>query len=307
VSFDANLYAALQQADPAQAAAYISQFANPQSPAPSPLPQVQQPQSQSQYAPNPSQQAQQPQPTLARGTLEDFYSQPSSGGGGKSATTYFKNKPQGSWLHFRVNRDITNADVQQMTDVNNVPQKWKYGPLADKPKFNLIVPGTVVASGDGQHVLTHPEGELRLWLKPGPVTDSFRAALAAAGEDSGFPKAGSEIVMISAGEKAGKQGYSPTKLYDFQYVAPSGETAANPTAAAPGVPTAPVAATAPPAPTAPANPIDFSQLPPTAPTLQAPIAPIPGATAVSPTPVTQAPVPNIAEDKAALLARLQGN
>jgi hypothetical protein len=271
------------QADPAQAATYIAQFSAPAAPqAPAPLPQVQQPQAQSQYAPNSSQQAQQPQPTLARGTLEDFYNQPSSGGG-KSATSYFNNKPQGAWLHFRVNRDITNADVQQMTDVNNVPQKWKFGPLAGEPKFNLIVPGTVVASGDGQHVLTHPEGELRLWLKPGPVTDSFRAALAAAGEDSGFPKAGSEIVMISAGEKAGKQGYSPTKLYDFQYVAPSGETAA-PAAVSSAPPTTPVS------PVTPAV---------------APVAPT--APAAAPAPATTAPVPNIAEDKAALLARLQGN
>lgn len=313
MAFDPNKYAQLQAIDANLAAQYLASEtqAAPAAPAPQPTfqaPAAPQAQAQSQYAPNPGQQAQQPQPELARGTLEDFYSQPTSSNGGKGASQYFKNKPVGSWLQFRVDRDITNADVSQLTDVNNVPQTWKYGPMAGKPKFQLVVPGTVLASSDGTHGQVFESGTLRLYLKPGPVTDAFRAALQAGGENSGFPKGGSEIVMIGAGEKQNKAGYSATKLYDFRYTAPNGQvtegqvgvspgglvTAANPVAAqtpeAPAATTVPVAAPVPPTPTAP------PAAPPAAPAAATPAE----------VPAPNAPVGPGGETREELLARLQG-
>ena len=270
MSFDANVYQQLAAVSPEAAQQYLAAETQqaPAAPAPVQAPTFQPPQAQSQFTPAaPSA----PAPELARGTFDDFFSQPSASNGGKGATSYFRGKagplrPKGSWIQFTVDRDITNADVSQMTKFGtNVPETWQYGPMAGKPKFQLIIPATVVASGDNQHGQVFENGAVKLYLKPGVVTDSFRAALAAAGEPSGLPKAGSVITMIMGDEKPNKSG-NPTQLYDFQYQAPQ------------SVPTAPAEAPAPAAPVA---------------------APVPSAPA--------APAPAASDAKAALLAQLQGN
>lgn len=302
MAFDPNKYAQLQAIDANLAAQYLAsetQSAAPATPPPPPGinfndPKFQAPQAQSAYVPQAQTQAQQPQPELARGTLEDFYSQPAASNGGKGATQFFgsvqkgNRKPDGTWLQMRIDRDITNADVSQLTDTNNVPQTWKYGPMAGKPKFQLTIPATAIGSSDGTHLQFFEGGAVRLYLKPGPVTDAFRAALQAGGESSGFPKAGSQLVMIAAGQKANKGNYSPTMLYDFRYTAPNGsETPEAP--AAPGTP-----------------PADNPQ----APVPPAPPAPPVEAPSTQPAPPPVAPVENPGDDKeaerAALLAKLQG-
>lgn len=304
VAFDPNKYAQLQAIDANLAAQYLAsetQSAAPATPPPPPGinfndPKFQAPQAQSAYVPQAQQQAQQPQPELARGTLEDFYSQPAASNGGKGATQFFgsvqkgNRKPDGTWLQLRIDRDITNADVSQLTDTNNVPQTWKYGPMAGKPKFQLTIPATAIGSSDGTHLQFFEGGAVRLYLKPGPVTDAFRAALQAGGEPSGFPKAGSQLVMIAAGQKANKGNYSPTMLYDFRYTAPNGsETPAapeNPPADNPQIPV-------PPAP-----------VPPVEPPATPPAPPAPPATPVSPP--AEAPGDDKKDERAALLAKLQG-
>lgn len=334
MAFDPNIYAQLAAVNPQAAAAYLTAETQSQSPVTGPQSQAQftpppPPQAQSQYAPNPQAQAQQPQPEAARGTMEDFYNQPSASNGGKGASQYFgslqhgNRKPDGSWLQFRVDRDINHNDVSQLTDTNNVLRTWTYGPLAGKPMFQLTVPGTVLASGDGLHTQFFDNGAVRLYLKPGPVTDNFRAALQAGGEDSGFPKAGSVLTMIAAGQKANKGNYSPTMLYDFRYDAPDGTPAsvsAAPASAPPPVtqvpPTAPVAPAPLPA-TAPAPPMATPPLAIDIPPTAAPAAPPAPATVP---PVTTAPAPQVAAAPAAaeasdpaanpalaaLLSKLQG-
>jgi hypothetical protein len=289
MAFDATVYAQLASVSPEAAAAYLA--SNPATPAaapaPAPQPTFQAPQAQSQYAPTPQAQAQQPAPELARGTLEDFFNQPSAGNGGKTATSYFKDpagaeKAEGSWLQFNVDRDITHADVSQMTEYGtNIPMTWKYGPMKDKPKFQLTIPGTAVASGDNDHPRLFEGGALRLYLKPGPVTDAFRAALQAGGESSGFPKGGSTLVMIKGGKKPNKTG-NPTQLYEFRYTAPNGQAVSAQAEVAPEPVAAPVA---PPVPAAPAVP-------------EAPAVPAPVAAPAAPS--------DVDAEKAALLAKLQG-
>lgn len=296
MAFDPNKYAQLQAIDANLAAQYLaSETQNaPAAPAvPQPQFQAPAPQPQSQYAPQAQTQAQQPQPELARGTLEDFYSQPAASNGGKGATQFFgsvqkgNRKPDGTWLQLRIDRDITNADVSQLTDTNNVPQTWKYGPMAGKPKFQLTIPATAIGSSDGTHLQFFESGAVRLYLKPGPVTDAFRAALQAGGESSGFPKAGSEIVMIAAGQKANKGNYSPTMLYDFRYTAPNGQV----TEARMGVPTG--------------GHFDSNAQPPAPAPVAAPPA-VPPVATPAPATAAEAPADSKEAERAALLAKLQG-
>lgn len=259
-----------------------------------------------------------PQPVLARGTLEDYLDQPTGGGGPATSKFFTPQRPQGSWLHVRVTRDLNNADVRQQTDKFGKPLTF---PSSGKPKFVLIIPCQVLNSSDpasSQH--EYSDGSITVWLK-GVPSDSFKAAMAAAGVSDPAKAlalgqlAGAEFFMISAGTKQFGTG-NPANMFDFRYTPtgrelletaePVAPAAVPPTAPpapaltpavpavvppppAPGVPPAPPAAVAPPAPP-PAPPV------PAAP--PAPVAdPYPGYYQASdgqwyPNPATQtAPVP----------------
>lgn len=325
MSFDANTYQQLNAVNPAAAAAYLQATigvpagVSPVMSATPPPPAA--PVAQGQYV-NPA--ALQPAPQLARGTLEDFYSQPTGAGGGPAVTSKFFNKrPQESWLDMEVTADVTNADVRQQTTPQGIPQIFKDG----RPKFVLVVKVNVLASSDGTHPVEFPDGLGSLWIK-GALADELRRAMAAAGDASGYPKAKARIVMVSKGEQASRTpGFSPTKLYQLQYAAPaqtlqqtaqaaSGFSPADPTpalpaappatvpglviASSPAAPAAPVLTTIPaavtPAPPVVTSAVPTAAVPTAAPAVSAPLAP----DFAPPAP------PALGEDKAALLARLQG-
>lgn len=252
------------------------------------------------YAPQPSypvpgypaQPAAPQAPVLARGTLEDYLNQPTAGGGA-AVTKFFGTRPQGSWLQLQITRDLTNADVRQQTDANNVPQTYKDG----KPKFVLVLQVTVLQSSDGSHPAVFPEGQASIWLK-GVTSDAFKASLAAAGianPDAALSNGnlgGAVIVMQSAGEKASNRpGFSATKLYTFTYTPNGRET--QPSSDVP--PTAP--ATAVPAPAQVAVPPAVQYAPPQPPQGAPPVmqmAPVPPAapTGFAP-PAAPAPAPGL--------------
>jgi hypothetical protein len=239
----------------------------------------------------PQQYAQQgpppPQQVLARGTLEDFLDQPSGGGGAATSKFFTPQRPQGSWLHLRVARDINSTDVRQQTDKFNTPLTFK---STGKPKFQTLVPCQLLDSTDPatcQQVF--PDGNVTVYLKGIPF-DAFKAAMVAAGVKDPVKAfasgqlGGAEFYMISAGQKQYGNG-NPTNLFDFQYT-PNGRennavavdpTAAVPEAAAPAqVPAqAPQYASAPP------------PSPMTAPATTPP--PAPPAPAASPYPAPSAP------------------
>ena len=250
MSFDAETYKLLIAADPASAAAYLVAN-NPAAAAPASVPQVNftpptasQPQAQpSNGYSNPA--AVQPAPVLARGTLEDFYNQPTSGGGGPSVTSKFFNKRiQGSWLQLEVVSDVTNADVRQQTDPSGKPQTFKDG----RPKFVLVVKVKVSGSSDGTHVTEFPDGLGSIWVK-GVLADELKRAMAADGDATGYPRAGAQIVMVSAGEQAARTvGFAATKLYQLQYAGPARDLQAVAQAANPMDPTVASATAATPAP-----------------------------------------------------------
>jgi hypothetical protein len=316
--FDPNVYAQLSNIDPAAAAQYLATTqatATPPPPAAVPQATFQQPNLQQGF----QQQAAAPQQVAARGTLEDFFNQPSGGGGPSVTSKFFNKRPQGSWLQLTVLADVTNADVQHQKTPQGVLQYFKKNGQDDltRPKLVLVVKVQVTGSSDGSHVTEFPDGQASLWLKKGPVTDDLIRAMTAAGDPSGYPKAGAQMVMQSSGELASRTvGFSATKLYTFQYAAPAGSVDLQAIAqAASGFPTSPVPATtaAPvpaaailPTPPVAAVPPSTSTSPATAPSLTTPTAP-----AAAPTDFTLPPPPAVVDDpkaaeRAALLMKLQG-
>jgi len=317
MQFDPQAYAAIAATNPQAAADYLAACSAPAAPAaPAAAPQIQaQPQAQAQQGySNPL--AANPAPQLARGTLEDFYSQPTSGSAPSITSKFFTKRAMGSWLSLEVTRDVTNADVRQQTTPQGQPQTFRDG----RPKFVLVVPVKVTGSSDGTHVTEFPDGEGSLWVK-GVLADELRRAMTAAGDPSGYPKGGAQIVMQSAGEKASRTpGFSATKLYALQYAGPVGvaaEAIANPTtqipsatapvpSAAPAISAAPVTATPPTPASTPALTSVPSAPVPTG-TASAPAIGVPATTEVPAANFTP-PVPQVGTpDKNELLARLHGN
>lgn len=312
MTFDPNTYAQLAAIDPNAAASYLAFTQQPQAPSvsapPLPQPQFQQPQYQAQPQGYSNPAAVTPPPVLARGTLEDFYSQPTGGSAPSVTSKFFGKRPQGAWLQLTVDADATNADVRQQTTPDGKPQTFRDG----RPKFALVVKVHVTGSSDGTHVTEFPDGEASLWVK-GVLADELRRAMTAGGDPSGYPKGGAVIVMQSVGEKPARTpGFSATKLYSLQYAGPQRDLQAIAQAANPVNPTTLTpSATAPapsPAPATPGVPATGTVTPP-APVLTAPL--VQGTTALpaaalTPPPAAPTSAPTLDADKAALLARLQG-
>ncbi len=294
---------------------------------PSPQYPAQQP-PQGYYPPQP--QAAPPAPVLARGTLEDYNDQPEAAGGGPSVTKFHagvngQSLPAGSWAHVRVTRNLNNTDVHQDTDyLTKLPKTFKDG----TPKFTLWAPVQVIATSDpATAAQAFPEGTATLYVK-GELKSAIKGAMTQAGlnADALFKNGewgGADIIVFSAGEKPSGRGLNPTKLWQAQYSPGQGQPA----------PQAPQAVQAP-APVTPPAPVAYStqpgnigqggyvQGPPASgpadqvPAFLAPGGGHPAPQAPVPAPQFQPPAPpqppqvqqapNLAEDKAALLARLQG-
>lgn len=327
MQFDPQAYAAIAATNPQAAADYLAACSAPAA-APSPDYRGNPPAPQPQAQPQPNQgysnpAAVTPAPQLARGTLEDFYNQPTGGSAPSITSKFFNKRAMGSWLQLEVTRDVTNADVRQQTTPQGQPQTFRDG----RPKFVLVVPVKVTGSSDGTHVAEFPDSEGSLWVK-GTLADELRRAMTAAGDPSGYPKGGAQIVMQSAGEKASRTpGFSATKLYALQYAGPVGVAAeayanqqpdlqavaqaanpVNPTTQIPQIPSAPAAAPAPAisavTTTPPVTPAPAMTTAPALPTTPS----VPAATAEVPQATFNAPAPNVAApDKNELLARLHGN
>lgn len=308
MSFDPTIYAQLVAASPEAANAYLASTQAPAAapaPVPAPVAAPAVPQATFQQA----QSAAQPQ--AARGTLEDFFNQPTGGGGPSVTSKFFNQRIQGSWLQLTVASDVTNADVQHQKTPQGVLQYFKKNGQDDltRPKLVLVVKVQVTGSSDGTHTTVFPDGQASLWLKKGPVTDNLCAAMAAAGDPSGFPKGGAQMVMQSAGEQASRTvGFNATKLYDFQYAAPAATADPTPSVTAPAPSIAPAIAAA---------PVTVAEVPPTAPTAPATqtVAAPPAVPTVSAPPAVPAPAPNftappappqISVNREALLAQLSG-
>lgn len=178
----------------------------PQQPqAPQPYPQ------QPVYAQPPVQQFPQapaiPAQPLANGTLDDFYSQPSVGGG---PSISWKGKPDGTTYVGVVARDVTSGDVVHDTDPQTKqPKYYRDG----RPMYSMKIPLSRVQSPE------FPEGEANLWIR-GSLREELTRAMSEAGL-TGSPVAGDVIQVTLVGRKPG-QGAIPKNIFSIVYQRPGG-------------------------------------------------------------------------------------
>jgi hypothetical protein len=172
----------------------------PQGYPPAPQPQYQQPYAAPQ-AP--------PQQPLARGTLSDFYGQPSGGGG-----PALKFSQIGQSYAGVIARDVTDADIRQQTAFQTgVPLTYRDG----SPKLAMIVP-ILLASGPTPEF---PEGIANWWVKGGDRDELLRAMQAAGAQPDADgvyrPRGGDPISVTYTHDKPGRAGMNATKMKAVQY------------------------------------------------------------------------------------------
>ena len=144
------------------------------------------------YAPQGYGQPPVPQgPPLANGTLEDFYGQPSLGGG-KGIS--WKSVPDGFTVWGVVSRPIGNGDVFQDTDpMTKQPRFFRDG----RPKLSMQVPLKLLVPIPG-----YTDGEARLFLR-GQLRDETTRAMQEAGAQEGPPEAGAFMAVTLTHRKPG--------------------------------------------------------------------------------------------------------
>lgn len=188
-----------QQAPPQQ------QFpAQPQYPMAPPAPQYP---AQQQYPGQPAYGAPQPPPVqLANGSIDDYYSQPSAGGG---PSISWKDQPNGATVVGIVARDVTDGDIQQDTDPKTgQPKTYRDG----RPQFVMKVTLTVQPSP------TFPDGEAALWVR-GQMRDELVQAMGQAGV-KGAPQKGA-VLQVTLVERKPGRGAIPKNVYSVSYTPPN--------------------------------------------------------------------------------------
>lgn len=303
-------------------------YAPPQPQYPAPAPQQayppQFPQAPQQVYPAPAAPVyQQPYPApapaapaqpLAQGTLDDFYNQPSSGGGPS-----LKFEQVGQRYVGVVSRPLGPGDVQQQTDTQGRPLFFRDG----RPKWVMKVPLQMQPSQQ------YPDGQAQ-WYVKGGARDELTRAMAEAGAPAGPPEQGAVLDITFVSTRPSGQGMNPAKVFRVVYTPPQGTGAPSPAPV-----TAPVEQQAQPQPQVqqapqyiepPAQP-QYAPTPapaPQAPVAQAPVqqpavqpqAPVPPAAQQAPAPGLPAPAgpaqgglqapPGLDPEQAALLARITG-
>lgn len=192
------------------------------------------------YAPAPP-----PQP-LATGTIDDFYNQPSSGGGAALKFPVIGTRYVGI-----VTRPVGSGDVIQQTNTQGVPQFYKDG----RPKFVMKVPLQM------QPTAEFPDG-LAQWYVKGQARDELVRAMAEAHAPEGPPEAGAVLDITFSSTRSAGVGMNDAKLFTVRYTRPQG---AAPAPAAPS----PVAGTEQPPPAPAQQPVP-QYAPPPAPATYAP-------------------------------------
>lgn len=216
-----------------------------------------------------------PQQPLATGSIDDFYNQPTTGGG---PSISWKDKPVGTWYAGIVARDVTNGDIQQQTNFQTKqPEFYRDG----RPKFTMKVPLTI---DPAQHP-EFPEGEASFYVR-GQARDELSRAMSEAGA-SGAPKAGDYIVVVLVQRKPSGQGMNPSNVVQITYTPAAGASSPAPATPQPEVQQpAPQPVAQAPAPQGPPPPP-----PAQAPVAQAPVQQQPQPPAAPPAQQQQPPAP----------------
>lgn len=145
------------------------------------------------------------------GSLDAFFSQPSSAGG---PSWKFNGKPIGTTYTGIVARKLTNGDVRVQTNNAGQPVTTRDG----RPKYVLVVPLIVEQSPE------FPDGRASWWCK-GQAREELVRAMAAAGCDAPTieqgPEEGARITVKLAGTRQ-IPNMNPQLLYEVTYERPAG-------------------------------------------------------------------------------------
>lgn len=247
--------------------------------------------------PTPQQAPAQPSAPLATGTIDDYYSQPTVGGGAGLKFSENNIPIIGQSYVFQVTRPIGQGDIQQQTDQQGNGLFFRDG----RPKFVMIVPVQLLEPSPN-----HPDG-LAKWYVKGAARDELARAMAEAGAPEGPPEAGAVIRVTLTGTRNSGAGRNPAHVFAIQYVRPQGappvQPAAAPVAQAPAAQPeqAPVVSTATGVPVVHQQPVPQVAQPvaqQAAPPVAAPQAQVPQQGAPQ-------PPANLSPEQQELLARLQ--
>lgn len=165
-----------------------------------------------QYQVPPTQYQQAPVAPAVTGTLDQFYSQPSSAGG---PSLKFNGRPIGTEYVGVVARRITNSDVRAQTDQSGRVMTYRDG----RPKFVLVIPLLVMPSPE------YPEGRATLWVK-GQMRDELAQAMAKAGVPEGTPPEEGATIRVKLKGLEQIPGLNPRHVYEIEYTRPQGAEAA---------------------------------------------------------------------------------
>jgi hypothetical protein len=274
-----------------------------------------------------------PAPAPARGTLSDFYGQP-AGGSGKSIASWFQ--VPGQTLVGQVARAITDADVQQKTDMITKQPKFFND---NRPQLTLTVPLLV----DPNVYREFPDGRAAWIVGSGERAEMDRAMREAGVSEDQIqrgPEAGAHFAITFVGLQQVANFPQPKKAKQAKYFPPGQPVVLDPAPAQQGYAPQPANGQTPqpqyapqqfaPQPAAPApqqayqNPGYAPQpLPAPQPVPQTYQQPVPQQQAAPPAPSAQPPAPQpyppaqqaqtapgpqpITPDNAALVASLNGN
>lgn len=144
---------------------------------------------------------------LAQGSLDDFYGQPTVGGG-----QGLKFAILGTEYYVEQTRPITGADIQQQTDTRGLPQTFRDG----RPKFQMLVPVTVLNSNVPDAI-----GATATFYVKGATREKLAAAMAAAGALAGASEAGCRMRLRYAADVPTGAGFNPRKDIDITYERPA--------------------------------------------------------------------------------------
>lgn len=160
------------------------------------------------YAPAPGYPMAPPPQPSAPGSLDSFYGQPSTSGG---PSWKFQGKPFGTTYVGVVERSVTDSDVRQATNNQNIPQFYRDG----RPKFILVVPMLVPVTAE------FPEGKAGFWCK-GQARDELVRAMTEAGCPVGMsPEAGAVIQITYVGQR-NIPNMNPANQFRIVYTRPTG-------------------------------------------------------------------------------------
>lgn len=153
-----------------------------------------------------------PPPPLAQGSIDDFYAQPTTGGG-----AFLKFEHPGQTYAGFVARPIAQGDIRQQTtppQQGSVPQFYRDG----RPKFEMLIPLKV------QPDAAHPDG-LATWAVRGADRDELTRAMAEAGVPENLPPEADAFIQITFTELRPTRGGIAQKVKRVTYARP-GQTPA---------------------------------------------------------------------------------